>query len=671
MSDNYLKDEENTYTPEWFRKYASEEKYKSLKDKADKERSEFLDNYGPDVLKSLNGKELLLKMFKGPNNSNGDYLINVLENRTGTFGSGNLGNAHNAGLLYKDKWETPGWAKRKGYNAEAISEDEAISLCEGVRDALIKAVDYFSENDFDSIEAYKNADSELKNIFQSLNPVFRYNYIWVIKYFQMVFPDLFPVFYSSEWIDYVIEKLHLSKTNVFLEKFGVIALYIKKCGIENTVFGTIIYDKIGCPDKFKTQWLYLDYNTGLDVQDWKELIADKTIFTESAIDVIHKFYDIGGMASCSQLAEIYGQTPDYYKNNAVEAAKRVAERKNIELAKSKDGELKYWPILFVGKNAKKDYNGSFIWKLRDEVTEAITSNDSELAIISKEYDKTKFLEDVYMTETQYDRLVSVLLKKKNIILQGAPGVGKTFTAKKLAYSVLNEIDDNRIEFVQFHQNYSYEDFMMGYKPCENGFRLKTGVFYSFCKKALNDRDNKYFFIIDEINRGNMSKIFGELLMLIENEYRGHEVKLAYNGEFYSVPKNLYIIGMMNTADRSLAMIDYALRRRFSFVDMHPGFETAGFVDYMKTINNSLFDSVVETVIELNKAISNDRTLGPGFCIGHSYFCNLKECSNDDVTSIVEYDILPMLREYWFDDNKSFEYWKSRFEEVLDEKFNLH
>ena len=130
-------------------------------------------------------------------------------------------------------------------------------------------------------------------------------------------------------------------------------------------------------------------------------------------------------------------------------------------------------------------------------------------------------------------------------------------------------DKSRIEMVQFHQNYTYEDFIMGYKPTENGgFAIKPGIFYQFCKKAADDKDRPYFFIIDEINRGNLSKIFGELLMLIESDYRDTSIKLAYRDEDFYVPSNLYIIGMMNTADRSLAMIDYALRRRFSFFEMH-------------------------------------------------------------------------------------------------------
>lgn len=276
------------------------------------------------------------------------------------------------------------------------------------------------------------------------------------------------------------------------------------------------------------------------------------------------------------------------------------------------------------------------------------------------YNKGKFLEEVFMSEEKYDKLAAVLLNKKNIILQGAPGVGKTFSAKRLAYSLISAVNEDAIEFVQFHQNYSYEDFMMGYKPSEASFELKKGVFYRFCKKAEADLDAKYFFIIDEINRGNLSKIFGELLMLIENDYRGTSATLAYNDEKFSVPKNLYIIGMMNTADRSLAMIDYALRRRFSFFEMEPGFETEGFIQYQQSLKNETFNDLLAKVIELNSEIASDRSLGRGFCIGHSYFCGRNElsCTDEWMQEVVDYDILPMLGEYWFDDQEKYQRWEN-------------
>ena len=274
------------------------------------------------------------------------------------------------------------------------------------------------------------------------------------------------------------------------------------------------------------------------------------------------------------------------------------------------------------------------------------------------YTKDDFLSEVYMTEESYDTLVALLKNKRNLILQGAPGVGKTYTAKRLAYSMMGEKDDDRIEFIQFHQNYSYEDFIMGYKPQKEGFELKKGIFYRFCVSAAEQPDKNYFFIIDEINRGNMSKIFGELLMLIEKDYRGEKATLAYSGETFSVPDNLYIIGMMNTADRSLAMIDYALRRRFSFFEMEPGFNSNGFKAYQEYLQNETFNALIEQIIDLNREIKMDDSLGEGFRIGHSYFCGQKTCTEEWMKSVIYYDIIPMLQEYWFDDKQKVQRWEN-------------
>ncbi len=267
------------------------------------------------------------------------------------------------------------------------------------------------------------------------------------------------------------------------------------------------------------------------------------------------------------------------------------------------------------------------------------------------YDADKFLEEVYMDRKQYDTLVAIVKKKKNVILQGAPGVGKTYAAKRLAYSIMGVKDPERVMMVQFHQSYSYEDFIMGFRPTqEGGFELKHGAFYEFCKSAEVDSDDTpYFFIIDEINRGNLSKIFGELFMLVEADKRGIGLKLLYADEKFSIPKNVYLIGMMNTADRSLAMMDYALRRRFAFFTMEPGFETEGFKQYRDGLNSEKFNKLVDCVENLNDVILQDESLGEGFRIGHSYFCNLEETSDQTLSGIVEYELVPLLKEYWFEE----------------------
>ena len=279
------------------------------------------------------------------------------------------------------------------------------------------------------------------------------------------------------------------------------------------------------------------------------------------------------------------------------------------------------------------------------------------------YTADDFLSEVYMDEEQYRTLKSLLLTKKNVILQGAPGVGKTFAAKRLAFSIMGEKDNNRVKMVQFHQSYSYEDFIMGFRPTESGFELKKGVFYDFCRKAAED-DRPYFFIIDEINRGNLSKIFGELFMLIESDKRGVELQLLYADEQFSIPSNVHIIGMMNTADRSLAMLDYALRRRFAFFEMRPAFDSAGFRAYRTKVNNPKFDRLIVTVEQLNEVIANDDSLGEGFCIGHSYFCTRTTINDEWMKSVVEYELVPLLKEYWFDEPTKVKDWSRALREII-------
>ena len=298
----------------------------------------------------------------------------------------------------------------------------------------------------------------------------------------------------------------------------------------------------------------------------------------------------------------------------------------------------------------------------DDTTEDIEEVSKNYPVYTEE----DFLDEVFMSADEYSRLVGILKVKKNIILQGAPGVGKTFAAKRLAYSVMGVKDIDRVMMVQFHQSYSYEDFIMGFRPSNTGFELKKGAFYNFCKKAEIDSDNDYFFIIDEINRGNLSKIFGELFMLIENDKRGIALQLLYSDEKFAVPANVYIIGMMNTADRSLAMLDYALRRRFAFFEIQPGFETEGFREYRMALDNEKFNKLIDCVENLNSVIASDESLGEGFCIGHSYFCNLQADQIDDecLYGIVEYELIPLLKEYWFDEPTKVKDWSNNLRSAI-------
>ena len=315
--------------------------------------------------------------------------------------------------------------------------------------------------------------------------------------------------------------------------------------------------------------------------------------------------------------------------------------------------------------------GYALWRFTAAVEEDKIEDDEQETETPDSYTKDDFLKEVFISEEKYDDIVSLLKRKKNIILTGAPGVGKTFMAKRLAYSIMGLKDNSKIEFIQFHQSYSYEEFIEGYRPTsKGGFSLEKGLFYKFCKEAENNKEKDYYLIIDEINRGNLSKIFGELLMLIESDKRGEKLTLAYSKEKdFSVPKNLYIIGLMNTADRSLAMIDYALRRRFSFVHIDPAFGTEKFKNEFNKLFDNSYDEVMTLIEDLNNDIKNDPSLGEGFMIGHSYFCiykpNGEKSTNNDIKNVLRYDIKPLIEEYWYDENTMLDKWKRKIEDYIN------
>ena len=276
------------------------------------------------------------------------------------------------------------------------------------------------------------------------------------------------------------------------------------------------------------------------------------------------------------------------------------------------------------------------------------------------------LQDLFMSEEQFTTMLEALRTKQNIILQGPPGVGKTWVAEKLAYALMGEQDPTRVRMVQFHQNYSYEDFIQGYRPDEetNGFQRRDGVFYEFCNTARRPENSgkKFVFLIDEINRGNLSKIFGELMMLIEADKRKEKYAIpltyhqppssAHPDQPFWVPDNVYIVGMMNTADRSLAMVDYALRRRFRFISLKAEIDTQKFRDHLAShqVESSIVEHLIERVGKVNNFIANDNDLGDGYEIGHSYFCPTANVADSTTwyENIVGQEIGPLLEEYWFE-----------------------
>lgn len=269
-------------------------------------------------------------------------------------------------------------------------------------------------------------------------------------------------------------------------------------------------------------------------------------------------------------------------------------------------------------------------------------------------------EGCFLQREKLETILQRLRDKKNLILQGPPGTGKTWLAKKLAFAVIGKRDEDKIRPVQFHPNLSYEDFVRGWRPSADGkLDLVDGPFFQMINTAKDDPESEYAIIIEEINRGNPAQIFGEMLTLLESDKRNEDeaLELSYRkreGERVYIPKNLYVIGTMNVADRSIAMVDFALRRRFAFVDLEPIFGSTwrDWVHSQCKINEEFLSQVEARMNTLNEQIAEDSNLGAQFQIGHSYVTpppgHTISDPNEWFKQVVETEIGPLLDEYWFD-----------------------
>lgn len=695
--------ESGKYSPEWFYNEAQKPEWIAFIRKADTLHENFINHFGIEHLKSLSGKELLTSLFyndKG-NKLNLCYVLEMDKDMREIFGSIAGGAAYKFGLFFHKK--TQSWTCGSPAKPVKLTENEAIQKAEEIRNDLVAGAEIISS--FGPL----NSTADYEQLYKQLEHISGINTVWRMKYYQMLFPILFAPFYGQDIQLDVLHFLNQTPSEIPFIRMGQIALFSKKCNIPGIVFGHIWGRSTNHNNKSNDS----ETNTLSDKKHklhyWMYTVFDDTSWMECqqkeimvlGMDDIGDYSQYDSKESLRQeLISTYDNSTSR-KNQALMAwnfANKLAindvifaKRSNTLVGKGivtgdyifDDSRQEYKNIRTVkwlqigewehpGKSVAKRLTDitpytDYIEKLITIFTpDELDDVDTQPEVDYPEYSSADFLSDVYMSEQDYETLVNVLKMKKNIILQGAPGVGKTFTAKRLAYSIIDSKNPDRVQMIQFHQSYSYEDFIEGYRPTENGFIIKKGSFYKFCKLAEDDDENDYFFIIDEINRGNLSKIFGELFMLIEKDKRGIELQLLYSDENFSVPPNVYIIGMMNTADRSLAMLDYALRRRFSFFTMKPGFNTIGFQTYQDSLKSDAFKKLISCIKQLNSKIAADISLGEGFCIGHSYFCGLtaKTATVQTLTSIIEYELIPLLKEYWFDEPEKIIDWSDRLRSTV-------
>ena len=629
------------------------------------------------------------------------YVLEMDKDMREIFGSIAGGAAYKFGLFFHKK--TQSWTCGSPAKPVKLTENEAIQKAEEIRNDLVAGAEIISS--FGPL----NSTADYEQLYKQLEHISGINTVWRMKYYQMLFPILFAPFYGQDIQLDVLHFLNQTPSEIPFIRMGQIALFSKKCNIPGIVFGHIWGRSTNHNNKSNDS----ETNTLSDKKHklhyWMYTVFDDTSWMECQQKeiMVLGMNDIGDYSQYDSKESLRQELISTYdnstsrKNQALMAwnfANKLAindvifaKRSNTLVGKGivtgdyifDDSRQEYKNIRTVkwlqigewehpGKSVAKRLTDitpytDYIEKLITIFTpDELDDVDTQPEVDYPEYSSADFLSDVYMSEQDYETLVNVLKMKKNIILQGAPGVGKTFTAKRLAYSIIGAKNPDRVQMIQFHQSYSYEDFIEGYRPTENGFTIKKGSFYKFCKLAEDDDENDYFFIIDEINRGNLSKIFGELFMLIEKDKRGIELQLLYSDENFSVPPNVYIIGMMNTADRSLAMLDYALRRRFSFFTMKPGFNTIGFQTYQDSLKSDAFKKLISCIKQLNSKIAADISLGEGFCIGHSYFCGLtaKTATVRTLTSIIEYELIPLLKEYWFDEPEKIIDWSDRLRSTV-------
>ncbi len=614
MSDKQSRDISEKYSPEWFYEIAQTPEYLEFDKKAKQLQADFVNQFGTEQLMSLTGKDLLTSLFfnNERNKTNLCYVLEMDPEVREKFGGISGGSAYKFGLFFHKKKQE--WTSGSPLKPVVLSEEEAIVKASEIRDDLVKGAEIISAF------GMPNSSSDYQALYNLLEDLPGINSVWQMKYYQMLFPKILSPFYGQ---DIQLQVLHFIKetpSDIPFIRMGQIALFARQCHISSAVFGQIYGKRVDYKDK--------------DISFSHDSLADGDL-RKTRYWIYNVFDEDSWKECCEKNIMVMGmdEIGDYSQYNSKDALRQAL-------------------MAFYGGNSSRKIQSLTAWNF----VRGISINDVIFAkrgnsligkgIVSGEYLFDNFREAYKsVRNVQWIQIGEWEYPGNSIAKRLTDITSYTADAEKINDIMSsNELDDIDTQLEVEYPSYTPDNFL-------------SEVYID---------ENDYFFIIDEINRGNLSKIFGELFMLIETDKRGIELQLLYSDEKFSVPPNVYIIGMMNTADRSLAMLDYALRRRFSFFTMKPGFQTDGFQTYQKSLNSKPFDNLISCIKQLNTSITEDDSLGDGFCIGHSYFCGLtpETISKQSLSSIIEFELIPLLQEYWFDETVKAGDWADRLRRAI-------
>jgi len=651
--------------------------------------SAFQKKFGPNVLKRLDDQTLSEVMF---NTGTRDSLLYWLEFKnddefhTNLYGSIMGGSSHKF-IVYK-RVQDGRWVTGTPQKQQELTDDEAYKMIRDVRDLLVAGADLIERVPTDaSLDDYILLHDALSKALEPNNMI---NRGWVHKYYHLLFPEKVCIFHALRFLVHglicLLEK-PIDRTKLYVMD-GQYANIARELDIPLYYLSHLILKTFGLPREYYRIDTTVDGESG-----WQEMLNGSFISIECALDdlsvykgrnknevkakitaaleernvatpskvadeILRFYYDLskGDIVAAALGERILGigrVIDDYEYHNS----STLPHRKKVQWLVVSDETPLFTADEGLGTNVYRYKNVDNIMAIqRLLVDQAVTS-----PVQSESGPPSRLFEDID----------SVLKRKKQVILYGPPGTGKTYNAEAVCLELAaqsiygrpyNDLSDQEKDVIRgdernsgyvrmccFHPSYGYEDFIEGIKPSivdgQTQFSIKPGIFKSLCEAACSQPEKNFYLVIDEINRGDISRIFGELIMLIEADKRGKEVILPLSGESFKIPENVYIVGTMNTADRSIALLDVALRRRFGFIALMP--------DYSLLEDAEIAGLPLDLWLkELNAAICEKFGYeGRNLQIGHAYFLTDGEpvSDADDFRKIIRQDVIPLIEEYCYGD----------------------